>query len=1068
MTATDYIPLDTTLRGRPRLEPRSRNGLVLDRKARRELLDRRGGQGDEGRFLREAAATALGNAALGVAAGAAAPLFRDAARTAVNLSGAGPRVVLPVGPNGMRGIRRAGLSTPELEATRARLPGETADMWFANPRLSAAGRAATRTNDSAVDRLAARFAERRDGALSARGMLAEPEAMSAAYPRGMAETTVRTRPAAGRRYGHSRVPATAESGAEITLYDVPGRAGYGRGDFAHEFLHTLSRREPFAVSRGYEFDPAVVSKARAAGSLDPETLGRFAYSTRVDENSARLLEAMNEAETTTMRGLDASGRIRVGWEPGGVPAARSAGRPNDYPVYMRAEDLQPATASAPVPEYQWDSKGGDINDGRHGNFRNFLATDEVPETIFGIPVVQDESGYTEKDVEFFKENPKAAGFYEMGDEGDAGAQEDWGGANTVERVSAPYSGPETEEEREARLLEEYRARTPVMRAAPARPDAVVQAAPSLRERILGMPEERFWGRMWKNVPGASSVVPEVRESVRANVRAGLLPEEEAELGMIRQGQKAMESAMAVAAGVPAASGRLPAVQSVLRQGYGNIGMHHVVRGLKVSEADLAAAARHFYKSPHRIEPSDYAAWLNYQLSGGGATGKYATRVLGEEAYIPVEGDPALVAARLGRAEGSASPDALRHAGFKQVSSLPLDRLDRASRQAWVQLKMFPPESLYGTVGKTGGGTVPIRISDHWDRITPVDRFISESGASYLLPRPDAALTPELKTALRLGSEHPNVSVRDLFAGTGADSYSVRFDWQDVLRSDRSFFGGKKMAGESVPWIGQGGKLAHEDSKGGNTRAAEGAEGTERGLPAKETPRYYKVQPGDTLSKISKATKVSMADIARYSKLADADRLKAGQTLMLVEPYSGSWNNPGNIKKGKAEYEGETGAVESKTTPGTWFLTFGTAEAGLNAQGQVIGQMVREKIPQYHSEGKIPSADFTVHNLINVYAPPTDRNDTPGYVKFVSKRLGVDKDEVLDMADVEKMADLLEAIATRDSGPDKAKWFRRSDYVNAAKMMPIPAKTRKGWKEKADAPAKKPEAAPKPRKKKETN
>lgn len=114
-------------------------------------------------------------------------------------------------------------------------------------------------------------------------------------------------------------------------------------------------------------------------------------------------------------------------EPGGVPAARSAGRPSDYPVatgYDRA--------------YQQDSKGGDINDGRHGNFRNFLATDDVPETIFGVPVVQDESGYTEKDVAFFRENPKAAGFYEMGDEGDAGVQEDWGGANTVERV--PWIG----------------------------------------------------------------------------------------------------------------------------------------------------------------------------------------------------------------------------------------------------------------------------------------------------------------------------------------------------------------------------------------------------------------------------------------------------------------------------------------------------------------------------------------------------------------------------------------------------------------------------------------------------
>lgn len=181
MTATDYIPIDTTLRGGPRLEPRSRGGLVLDRKARGELLDRRGGRGDEGRFLKEAAATALGNAALGVAAGAAAPLFRD--------------------------------------------------------------------------------------------------------------------------------------------------------------------------------------------------------------------------------------------------AARSAGRPSDYPVatgYDRA--------------YQQDSKGGDINDGRHGNFRNFLATDDVPETIFGIPVVQDESGYTEKDVAFFRENPKAAGFYEMGDEDwDGGAEppDNGGGSPTA-------------------------------------------------------------------------------------------------------------------------------------------------------------------------------------------------------------------------------------------------------------------------------------------------------------------------------------------------------------------------------------------------------------------------------------------------------------------------------------------------------------------------------------------------------------------------------------------------------------------------------------------------------------
>ena len=67
-------------------------------------------------------------------------------------------------------------------------------------------------------------------------------------------------------------------------------------------------------------------------------------------------------------------------------------------------------------EVHMDDKGGEDVNGRHGNFTNFLATDDVPKSIFGIPIVQDESGYTERDVEFFRENPKAAGFYEMGDE----------------------------------------------------------------------------------------------------------------------------------------------------------------------------------------------------------------------------------------------------------------------------------------------------------------------------------------------------------------------------------------------------------------------------------------------------------------------------------------------------------------------------------------------------------------------------------------------------------------------------------------------------------------------------
>lgn len=60
-------------------------------------------------------------------------------------------------------------------------------------------------------------------------------------------------------------------------------------------------------------------------------------------------------------------------------------------------------------DVQQDRKGGEA-------FSNFLATDDVPETLFGIPVVSQD--YTEEDLEFFKRNPKAAGFYDLGDDND--------------------------------------------------------------------------------------------------------------------------------------------------------------------------------------------------------------------------------------------------------------------------------------------------------------------------------------------------------------------------------------------------------------------------------------------------------------------------------------------------------------------------------------------------------------------------------------------------------------------------------------------------------------------------
>lgn len=76
----------------------------------------------------------------------------------------------------------------------------------------------------------------------------------------------------------------------------------------------------------------------------------------------------------------------------------------------------PADLPEPPPEILTNmaSKGGNAPDLR--GISNFLATDKVPDTIFGIPVVSRRDSYSEKDIAFFKEHPEAGGYYDMGDE----------------------------------------------------------------------------------------------------------------------------------------------------------------------------------------------------------------------------------------------------------------------------------------------------------------------------------------------------------------------------------------------------------------------------------------------------------------------------------------------------------------------------------------------------------------------------------------------------------------------------------------------------------------------------
>lgn len=149
-------------------------------------------------------------------------------------------------------------------------------------------------------------------------------------------------------------------------------------------------------------------------------------------------------------------------------------------------------------------------------------------------------------------------------------------------------------------------------------------------------------------------------------------------------------------------------------------------------------------------------------------------------------------------------------------------------------------------------------------------------------------------------------------------------------------------------------------------------------------------------------------------------------------YPGAWNNPGNVRPGAADYAGQTGSVPSKKGSGR-FLTFDTPQSGLNSMSDVIGQVVRVKIPDSFANGELKSDKFTTRNLVSVYAPSSE-NDTSEYINFVSKRLGVKPDDELSMSDSETMAKLIDAMVRRESGHKHADWFTKDEYRKAAEMM----------------------------------
>lgn len=616
----------------------------------------------------------------------------------------------------------------------------------------------------------------------------------------------------------------------------------------------------------------------------------------------------------------------------------------------RYQYLRRATQDMPPEAVHLADKGGD----NHASFRNFLATDDVPDSLFGIPIVQDESRYTERDIEFFRENPKAAGFYDLGDSEDVGAQEAWGGANTVERVAHGLPRPEPKPAPRER---------PVMRAAGPRP---ASPTPAERPSLWGETEEEFW----RTIPGANSVIPEMREYARSP--ENLLPEELARLERIRLRDAAIESGMATAAGAPASAKAAPVLLNDFRTG-----KYYRVPSLQVSEADVEAAARHFEKPASRIMPSDYAAWVNYELNGRKPY-QYSQNVLGSGADVAIMNQPADIARRLMRMKGSASVDAFRSAGIRQVSALPRVRpvappssdppvLSPVEYQAWRDLRVLPLSSFYGNAYEAGVRT-PFRASTHVDTLTPFRRLPGSGGRDYLevLSEYDA-LPPATRSAVKEGLAHRHFI--DLHVDPGAEAQAVRFGWQDQLGDPNVFLGGRSINPDTV--FGGRLKSATENDKGGESKK------TTR--PAKPRGKY-----------------------------------------------PGASNNPGNVEKheirsDKTLFEGEDGGGERPKR----FARFTDPVLGLKASAVVLAR----KANALAKAGK----PFTIANYAPFYAPESE-NDTKAYIRNLSAYSRIASNAEIDRWDTESIARLLKAKVRFETSPEASEWFTDAEYEEAAEKL----------------------------------
>lgn len=126
-------------------------------------------------------------------------------------------------------------------------------------------------------------------------------------------------------------------------------------------------------------------------------------------------------------------------------------------------------------------------------------------------------------------------------------------------------------------------------------------------------------------------------------------------------------------------------------------------------------------------------------------------------------------------------------------------------------------------------------------------------------------------------------------------------------------------------------------------------------------------------------------------------------------------NPGNIRRGKTRYKGETQGCDAA------FKSFATMQWGYRA----IFVLLHTYAVRYGLR--------TIRGMISRYAPP-EENDTRNYVDTVAALSETDADRLIDTLRAEDMIPIVEAISRVENGidADKEQVFRgwelfRTDY-----------------------------------------